>query len=115
MKKKILIFGGSGYVGSNLIFNLIKNYHVINYDLNLFGSRHLPYKNKNFTMVKGDIRDMRKIKETLKKFDPKQFIHLACISNDPSFLLNKSLSKEVNLTAFKNLINFSFRKLLLRQ
>ena len=38
MKKKILIFGGSGYVGSKLIVNLLKNnFEVINYDLDLFG------------------------------------------------------------------------------
>ena len=104
MKKKILVFGGSGYVGSNLIYKLLENFHVINYDLNLFGNRHLPYYNKNFTMIKGDVRDIKKIHKVLKKFKPPQIIHLACISNDPSFLLNKSLSKEINLIAFKKLI-----------
>ena len=116
MKKKILIFGGSGYVGSNLLYQLLKKYHVINYDLNLFGSKHLPYKNKNFTMVKGDVRDIKRIEQILKKFNPYQIIHLACISNDPSFLLNKTLSKEINLVAFKNLIklleDFEFQKFL---
>ena len=116
MKKKILVFGGSGYVGSNLIYKLLENFHVINYDLNLFGNRHLPYYNKNFTMIKGDVRDIKKIHKVLKKFKPSQIIHLACISNDPSFLLNKSLSTEINLIAFKKLIklldNFELQKFL---
>ena len=36
--KKILVIGGSGYVGSKLIIELLKNkFQVINYDLNIFG------------------------------------------------------------------------------
>ena len=47
MKKKLMIFGGSGYVGSALINKLVKinKYEILNYDLDLFGSKKLP-KNK---------------------------------------------------------------------
>ena len=105
MKKKLMIFGGSGYVGSALINKLVKinKYEILNYDLDLFGSKHLP-KNK-ITHIKGDVRDLIKIKRTIKKFQPNEILHLACISNDPSYLLNKSLSKDVNYVAFKKLIN----------
>ena len=62
ISKKILIFGGSGYVGSKLIFILLQNkFQIINYDLNLYGKKHLPYKNKKFTQVTGDIRDLKKL------------------------------------------------------
>ena len=104
MRKKILIFGGSGYVGSKLIFALLKkNFEVINYDIDLFGKKHLPFKNRYYHHIHADIRDINKIKKILKKFKPSIIIHLACISNDPSFLLNAKLSKEVNFTSFKKL------------
>lgn len=99
-----MIFGGSGYVGSALINKLVKinKYQILNYDLDLFGSNHLP--KKKITHIKGDVRDINKIERIIKKFQPNEIIHLACISNDPSYLLNKSLSKDVNYSAFKKLI-----------
>ena len=104
MKKKILIFGGSGYVGSKLIVNLLKNnFEVINYDLDLFGKKHLPFKNNSFKHIHADIRDTDKIKQTLSKYNPQIIIHLACISNDPSFLLNSKLSRDVNYKSFISL------------
>lgn len=104
MKTKILIFGGSGYVGSKLILSLLQNnFEVINYDMDLFGKKHLPFKNKNYHHVHADIRNIDKVRQILKKFKPKTIIHLACISNDPSFLLNSKLSKDVNFKSFKNL------------
>ena len=103
--KKILIFGGSGYVGSKLIFNLLKNkFKVINYDLNLFGGSHLPIKNKSFHQVTGDIRNINKISKIIDKYRPDTIIHLACISNDPGFILDKILSKEINYDSFVSLI-----------
>lgn len=108
LSKKILIFGGSGYVGSKLIFSLLKkNFIVINYDRNLFGSKHLPFDNKRFYQTNGDVRDYKKISFTIKKEKPDTVIHLACISNDPGFLLNKKLSKEVNYDSFKKLMKIS--------
>jgi nucleoside-diphosphate-sugar epimerase len=103
-KKNILIIGGSGYVGSKLIDVLlkIKKYNIINYDLDLYGSNHLP--KKKITHIYGDVRNIKKIKKILIKFQPYEIVHLACISNDPSFLLNKKLSKEVNYLSFKKLI-----------
>tara|TARA_B100001059_G_C17781793_1_gene554661 strand:+ start:417 stop:1424 length:1008 start_codon:yes stop_codon:yes gene_type:complete len=104
MKENILIFGGSGYVGSKLIEVLLKKkFEVINYDRDLFGWKHLPHKNKKFHHIKGDIRNIKKIIKTLKKFKPKYIIHLACISNDPTFLLNSKLSREVNFESFRKL------------
>ena len=102
--KKILIFGGSGYVGSKLIFNLVNKYQVINYDKDLYGKKHLPFNHKNYLHINGDIRDYIKIKKTFDKNRPDEIIHLACISNDPSFVLNRKLSKEVNYESFLNLL-----------
>ncbi len=112
----ILILGGSGYVGTELIKELIKKNKVINYDLDLFGSDHLPYSSKNFLHIRGDIRDINKIKKVLKIYKPDICFHLACISNDPSFLLNENLSKEINYDSFKDFLkvinNTSLNKLI---
>jgi nucleoside-diphosphate-sugar epimerase len=105
MKKKIFITGGAGYVGCSLADSLVeKNYDVTVLDLCLYGENVFRYKSK-INLIKGDIRDQ----ELLKKSLPGHYavIHLACISNDPSFELNPLLGKSINLDAFEPLIKFS--------
>ena len=96
---KILITGGSGYVGSVLINKLIKKKHeVYNVDLDLFGNTHLPFKNKLYHHINQDIRKVPSLDKYMKNVDI--VFHLACISNDPTFELNKKLSKEINYDCF---------------
>jgi nucleoside-diphosphate-sugar epimerase len=96
--KKIFITGGAGYVGSALVPKLIeKGYHVTVYDLMIYGEDVIE-KNKNLRMIKSDIRDQKLLEESLTGQDV--VIHLACISNDPSFELNPSLGKSINLESF---------------
>jgi nucleoside-diphosphate-sugar epimerase len=102
--KKIFITGGAGYVGSVLAPYLIKkNYEVTVFDLMLYGETLI--KNKNLRIIKGDIRNTKLLKEAIKGHDT--VIHLACISNDPSFELNPTLGKEINLDAFTPLVETS--------
>jgi nucleoside-diphosphate-sugar epimerase len=102
--KKIFITGGAGYVGSILTPYLIKkNYEVTVFDLMLYGETLT--KNKNLKIIKGDIRNTELLKQTIKGNDI--VIHLACISNDPSFELNPTLGKEINLDAFTPLVEIS--------
>ena len=100
---KILITGGSGYVGSVLINKLIKKKHeVYNVDLDLFGNTHLPFKNKLYHHINQDIRKVPSLDKYMKNVDI--VFHLACISNDPTFELNKKLSKEINYDCFENIV-----------
>ena len=102
--KNIFITGGAGYVGSVLTPALLsKNYNVTVYDLFIYGDTL--EKHKNLKTIKGDLRNTTLLKESLKNQD--QVIHLACISNDPSFELNPSLGKEINLDAFEPLVSLS--------
>ncbi len=103
--KKILITGGGGYVGSALTDYLIKKGHLITaYDLFLYGENVFS-EDQKINIVKGDIRDEKLFKESVKDHDT--VIHLACISNDPSFELNPKLGKSINLDAFEPLVKAS--------
>jgi nucleoside-diphosphate-sugar epimerase len=62
-------------------------------------------KHPHLTMIKGDIRDQALLKKTIQGHDT--VIHLACISNDPSFELNPNLGKSINLDAFEPLVQIS--------
>jgi nucleoside-diphosphate-sugar epimerase len=105
MKKKIFIIGGAGYVGSVLVDELIKNnYEVTVYDLLIYGADVLK-KNDKLKIIKGDIRNLDLLKKEISGHDT--IIHLACISNDPSFELNPDLGKSINFDCFEPLIKIS--------
>ena len=105
MIKNILVTGGGGYVGSVLVPLLLEsNYKVKVLDLFIYGNNTLK-PHKNLIKIKGDIRDSNLLKNILKNCDA--VIHLACISNDPSFELNPKLSKSINYDAFEPLVKIS--------
>src|ERR1051326_33757 len=100
--QKVLVTGGAGYVGCVLVPKLLRAGHsVVVYDLMLFGSAGLP-KHKNLEVVTGDIRDIPSYSRALKGVQ--SVIHLACISNDPSFELDPSLSRSINYECFEPMV-----------
>ena len=105
--RKIFITGGAGYVGSRLVPKLLSLGHKVTvYDLMLYGEEVLD-DNQNLFKIKGDIRDTEKLKKVLPGHDT--LIHLACISNDPSFELNPDLGKSINYDAFEPLVKASVK------
>jgi len=101
MIKNILVTGGAGYVGSVLVPKLLsRGFNVRVIDLMIYGET-LP-SHPNLKIFKGDIRDKILLKKSLENCHA--VIHLACISNDPSFELDKKLGKAINLDAFKPLV-----------
>ena len=105
MLENILITGGAGYVGSALVPKLLKEgYKVTVLDLMIYGQDVLK-PHKNLKILKGDIRDQNLLKKNIANMDA--VIHLACISNDPSFELNKTLGRDINLNAFEPLVKIS--------
>ncbi len=98
----ILVIGGAGYVGSKLVPKLLEKKHNVKvYDLYIYGENIFDEfkNNKNLQEVKADVRDLSKLEKELKNVDV--VIHLACISNDPSFELNPKLGKSINLDSFE--------------
>jgi len=103
MFRSVLVTGGAGYVGSLLTPQLLDlGYKVTVYDIMYFGDEFLPKTNPNLKVVRGDIRDVKKLSESLEGIDV--VINLACISNDASFELDESLSTSINLDAFEPMV-----------
>jgi len=102
MSKKIFITGGAGYCGSRLVPQLLdKGYKVTVFDLMIFGYDCMP-NNENLNIIKGDIRNTDLLKKSFSGHDV--LVHLACISNDASFVLDEELSTSINLDAFEPMV-----------
>ena len=98
---KILITGGSGYVGSVLIPKLLKNkHHIINIDTQWFG--HYLKNHPRLINYKMDYNLVDKIKD--KNIDV--VIHLASIANDPMAEIDKNLSWETSALNTYRLMEF---------
>ena len=103
--EKIFITGGAGYVGAVLVPRLLnEGYEVTVFDLMIYGEQVLP-EDSRLTTIKGDIRDVDLLRMSIPGHDV--VIHLACISNDPSFELNPTLGRSINLEAFRPLVEIS--------
>ena len=98
----VLVTGGAGYVGSVMVPQLLaQGYRVTVYDAMFFGHSGLP-AHPNLTLIEGDIRDTPALAKAFRDTDV--VLHLACISNDPSFELDESLSKTINYDCFEPMV-----------
>jgi nucleoside-diphosphate-sugar epimerase len=106
--KTVLVTGGAGYVGAVLIPKLLdKGYRVKVLDLYIYGEDVLASvrSHPGLREIKGDIRDLILLEKEMPGTDA--VIHLACISNDPSFELNPELGKSINYDAFCPLVRIA--------
>ena len=104
--RQVLITGGAGYVGSVLVPKLLRaGYEVKVIDLYIYGDHVLDEvkHHPNLEQNKGDIRERDLLEKIMPGCDA--VIHLACISNDPSFELDPGLGKSINYDAFVDLVD----------
>lgn len=103
--KRVLVTGGAGYKGCVLVPKLLnEGYEVVVYDLMLFGSRGLS-SHPNLRVIKADIRDALAFREAVTGSEA--VIHMACLSNDPSYELDPQLSKTINFDCFEPIVEAS--------
>jgi nucleoside-diphosphate-sugar epimerase len=106
--KRILVTGGAGYVGSSLVPKLLTaGYEVTVLDLYIYRQDIFAADREKTALkeVKGDIRNAADVACALSGCDA--VIHLACISNDPSFDLDPALGRSINFDCFPQLVQAS--------
>ncbi|HEX4609920.1 MAG TPA: NAD-dependent epimerase/dehydratase family protein [Urbifossiella sp.] len=107
-KFTVLVTGGAGYVGSVLVPKLLAEGHTVRVlDTYWFGDDVLSAVagHPRLTEIKGDMRDRVTLDRAVK--GSTAVIHLACISNDPSFEMDPTLGKSINYDAFFPLVQLS--------
>lgn len=105
MPRKIAITGGGGYVGAMLVPRLLAQGHEVTVlDTFWYGQDVFPScaGNPRLRLVKGDIRSYHNLMDAFRGADT--VIHLACISNDPSFEMTPELGKTINYDSFAGII-----------
>lgn len=112
MKKKILITGGSGFIGSYLVKELLKgDFKVVNFDLETYASNPFSLseitKNKNYKHKKGDLGNIRLLKKVFEDFIPDRVIHLAAETHVDKSILSPYPFIGTNIIGTFNLLEVS--------
>ena len=105
---RVLVTGGSGFIGSNVIDELMKSFKVVNLDLK-------PSKNSEIEQMIGDIRDKELVEKVVEKCDV--IIHLAAQVSVPLSIDYPQKTLEINVQGTQNIIDaahkFGIKRLIM--
>ena len=111
-KKRILVTGGAGFIGNNVVRHLANKYPeylIVNFDAltyagNLENLKDVENK-ENYVFVHGDITDFVKVQETFEQYQITDVIHLAAESHVDRSILNPDVFVKTNVLGTLNLLN----------
>ena len=105
-KNTLLITGGAGFIGSNLCEYFIEKDYIVkcldNLSTGHFKNIEHLIKNKNFTFIEGDIRDLETCKLVVK--DCNYVLHQAALGSVPRSINDPITTNDVNISGFLNMI-----------
>tara|TARA_Y100000768_G_scaffold350552_1_gene300828 strand:+ start:449 stop:1378 length:930 start_codon:yes stop_codon:yes gene_type:complete len=105
---RVLVTGGSGFIGSNVIDELMKSFKVVNLDLK-------PSENSEIEQIIGDIRDKELVQQAVEKCDA--IIHLAAQVSVPLSIDYPQKTLEINVQGTQNIIDaahkFGIKRLII--
>ncbi len=104
-RKRILVTGGLGYVGTALVPLLAQQYDVRVYDTMMFGNSIEDTPNVEF--IKGSITDFEYVRLACR--DVWAIIHLAAIVTDDLVDMNPVLGRKINIQGTSNIVSAAFR------
>ena len=121
LKEKIIVTGGLGFIGSNLIELLLdKNYKIINIDKITYSSNFyntLEFKNnKNYKFYKCDLNNYKKLESIINKFKPTCIFNLAAETHvdrsidDPKIFIDSNILGVFNLLEIFKKFSKKFKK-----
>lgn len=112
----VLITGGCGFIGSNLIIHLLNNHrdmNIVNLDCLTYaanpGYLESVYTDDNYVLVMDDIRDEKRVEQVIKKHEIDSIIHLAAESHVDNSINNPSEFVSTNINGTMVLLE-AFRK-----
>lgn len=108
---KVLVTGGAGFIGSNLIPRLLERGHSVVVLDNLYSGKLENLgsirDNPNFTFIHGDIRDVTILRKALHAVDA--VVHLAALIDVAASVADPSSTNDINVSGTLNMLHESVK------
>src|SRR5690606_4963937 len=104
-RKRILITGGAGFIGSNLCEYLLNSSSVVCLDNFSTGKKEnieALMSHPNFKLIEGDIRNLADCQSACEEVD--YVLHHAALGSVPRSIIDPITTNEVNITGFLNML-----------